>query len=260
MICKHCTHLGNVHCGDIDRAHLEIKVQTFLDVAFQNTGGFEVVGEGAVAVTSGFFREVDRFIEGDFFVAADFADKLQESLKFFVRILAVDAAGNSDCAGIDERIKRFGLGFQLDDRVERVTGWFDSHLVMEQIVRAAVADGKDQRSKFRDTLDGKWGAGVAVFHHSTVQADNAGTKVILVDPSKFGDVFGSFAELNETFSVFNSVLKTLLRKHNIFLPKKSVILILQQIFQDASLLHTEKTIIQEIVFCFICCRICSAAA
>ena len=127
-------------------------------------------------------------------------------------------------------IKRFGLGFQLDDRVERVTGWFDSHLVMEQVVRAAVADGKDQRSKFRDTLDGEWGAGVAVFHHSTVQADDAGAKVILVDPSKFGDVFGSFAELNETFSVFNSVLKTLLRKHNIFLPKKAVILILQQIF------------------------------
>ena len=60
VICKHCTHLGNVHRSDIDRAHFEVKVQTFLDVAFQNAGGFEVIGKSAVAVASGFFREVDR--------------------------------------------------------------------------------------------------------------------------------------------------------------------------------------------------------
>ena len=75
MVGKHSTHLSDVHCGDVDRAHLKIKIQTLFYIALQDTAGFQVVGKRAVAVAGGFFREIDRLIERNFLVAAQFAYK-----------------------------------------------------------------------------------------------------------------------------------------------------------------------------------------
>ena len=151
-------------------------------------------------------------------IIAQLSCKFQKPPKLFIGIFSLDTACHRDRSGIDKGIEWSGLCFQLYNRIKGISRRLYPNLFMEQMVRPAVTDRKDQRHQLGDTLDRKRHSCIPDFQYISVQIHSTDPQIIPINGAQLGDILCCPPQFGKRLAIMQGVSQNLFCQFHTLFP------------------------------------------